>query len=225
MSPRPPQPGFRTARAVVFATVCVTLATAGHVLASGTVVPLWAVLTGFCAVLGVTLMLAGHERSLATILGGLLGGQFALHALFTGATEPILQPAAASHELATAHQAGMHQTTAMAGSDILMPVAHATGGTTMTLAHTVAALIAAWWLRRGERAAWSLARRIAGAADRPIRLLLALLAVEPAAAPPRTPAAPATAAVMAVGRTLRHQVVRRGPPSRSRALAHPLPHC
>ncbi|MGH3240260.1 MAG: hypothetical protein ACRDNL_07755, partial [Spirillospora sp.] len=161
MSPRPPQPGFRTARAVVFATVCVTLATAGHVLASGTVVPIWAVLTGFCAVLGVSLMLAGHERSLATILGGLLGGQFALHALFTGATQPILEPAAGPHHL-DAHQASMQQAaapdTVMAGSDILMPVAHATGGTTMTLAHTVAALIAAWWLRRGERAAWSLAR-------------------------------------------------------------------
>ncbi|WUH99124.1 hypothetical protein OHR68_37375 [Spirillospora sp. NBC_00431] len=231
MSPRPPQPGFRTARAVVFATVCVTLATAGHVLASGTVVPIWAVLAGFCAVLGVTLMLAGHERSLATILGGLLGGQFALHALFTAATRPILEPAATPHEMATAHQTGMHQAqaaavpdTAMAGSDILMPIAHATGGTTMTLAHTVAALIAAWWLRRGERAAWSLARRIAGAADRPIRLLLALLAVEPAASAPRTPAVPATAAVMAIGRTLRHQVVRRGPPPSSRALAHSLPH-
>ncbi|TDD30407.1 hypothetical protein E1287_29240 [Actinomadura sp. KC06] len=211
---------------MVFATVCVTLATAGHVLASGTAIPIWAVLTGFGAVLGVTLMLAGHERSLATILGGLLGGQFALHALFTGATDPINTPAAAlqdpAQRAAALHQAGVHQTAvpdaAMAGSDILVPVAHAAGGTTMTLAHTVAALIAAWWLRRGERAAWSLARRVAGAADRPIRLLLALLAAEPAAAPPRIPAVPATAAVTAVGRTLRHQVVRRGPPPRSRAL-------
>ncbi|TMQ96178.1 hypothetical protein ETD83_21660 [Actinomadura soli] len=236
MSPRPPQPGFRTARAVVFATVCVTLATAGHVLASGTAIPVWAVLTGFGAVLGVTLMLAGHERSLATILGGLLGGQFALHALFTGAADPINPPAAALQDpalrAAALHQAGMHQTAvpdaAMAGSDILVPVAHAAGGTTMTLAHTVAALIAAWWLRRGERAAWSLARRVAGAADRPIRLvrlLVALLAVEPATAPPWIPAAPATTALMSVGRALRHQVVRRGPPPRSRALARPLPSC
>ncbi|MES9609909.1 hypothetical protein ABWI04_42765, partial [Actinomadura sp. NPDC000929] len=73
----------------------------------------------------------------------------------------------------------------------------------------------------GERAAWSLARRVAALADRPIRLLLALLAVEPAE-PPARPlrTAPAAAAVTATGRALRHQVVRRGPPPRSRALAH-----
>lgn len=217
MSPRPPQPGFRTARAVVFATVCVTLATTGHVLASGRAVPMWAALTGFCAVLGVTLMLAGHERSLATILGGLLGGQFALHTLFTSATEPMPQHAAAMQGAAP-HGTAVHEAAAT-GPDFVMPVAHAAGGTTMTLAHTVAALVAAWWLRRGERAAWSLARRVAGASGRPIRVLLAVLAVEPAAPPARTPVVPAAAAVTAIGRALRHQVVRRGPPPRSRALA------
>jgi hypothetical protein len=193
---------------VVFATVCVTLATSGHVLASGTTIPLWAVLTGFGAVLGVTLMLAGHERSLGTILGGLLGGQFALHALFTGATAP----AQAAHGPA-GHQPGMSDAV-MACSDFVAPVAHAANATTMTLAHTVAAIVAAWWLRRGERAAWSLARRVAWAAERPIRLLLA---AEPAEAPPLFPVFPAAAAVPAVGRILRHQVVRRGPPLGSRA--------
>ena len=206
MSPHVPHPAFRTPRAVVFATVCVTLAIVGHVLAAGTV-PAWAAVAGFCAVLGVTLVLAGHERSLATILGGLLGGQFALHTLFTAASEPMYHPMHGA-----AHGAGH-------GADVLLPVAHGSGGTTMTLAHTVAALIAAWWLRRGERAAWSLARRVAAAADRPIRLLLALLTVEPAAPPRRIPAVTAADAVMATGRVLRHQVVRRGPPPRSRALA------
>ncbi|GAA4239650.1 hypothetical protein GCM10022254_60570 [Actinomadura meridiana] len=208
MSPRPPQPGFRTARAVVFATVCVTLATSGHVLASGTTIPVWAVLTGFGAVLGVTLVLAGHERSLATILGGLLGGQFALHTLFTAATAP-------SQPMPTHHQTGIPDA-ATACSNLLMPVAHASDAPTMTLAHTVAAIIAAWWLRRGERAAWSLARRIAlAAADRPVRLLL-VVDVEPAEARPRVPAV--SKVVTAIGRTLRHQVVRRGPPPGSRAL-------
>ncbi|TDC71450.1 hypothetical protein E1200_02085 [Actinomadura sp. GC306] len=198
MSPHAPNPVFRTARAVVFATVCVTLAIVGHVVAAGTVTAGPAA-TGFILVLGVTRLLAGHERSLATILGGLLGGQFALHTLFSAASGPVHH---ATH-----------------GADVMVPVAHGTGGPAMTLAHTVAALIAAWWLRRGERAAWSLARRVAAAADRPIRLLLALLTVEPVAPPRRTPPAPADAALPATGRVLRHQVVRRGPPSRSRALA------
>ncbi|TDC92938.1 hypothetical protein [Actinomadura sp. 7K507] len=215
MSPHVPRPAFRTARAVVFATVCVTLAIVGHVLAAGTV-PVWAAAAGFCAVLGVTLMLAGHERSLATILGGLLGGQFALHALFTAASEPMYHHSTAMHG---SMDGAMHGAAVQAGTDVMLPVAHGSGGTAMTLSHTMAALVAAWWLRRGERAAWSLARRVAAAADRPIRLLIALLTVEPAAPPRRTPVVTAAAAVMAVGRVLRHQVVRRGPPPRSRVLA------
>ncbi|MFC4052541.1 hypothetical protein ACFOY4_22880 [Actinomadura syzygii] len=224
MSPRPPLPGFRTARAVVFATVCVVLATSGHVLASGAPVPVWTAGAGFCAVLGVTLMLAGHERSLPTILGGLLGGQFALHTLFTAATTAgsVQRAAPLTHDPA-AYDPAMHGAAVHgASAEVLTPVAHGSGGITMTLAHTVAALVAAWWLRRGERTAWALARRAAGAADRPIRLLLALLALaaRPVGGPPRAVfAVPAADAVPAVGRVLRHQVVRRGPPPRSRALA------
>ncbi|QKG24111.1 hypothetical protein [Actinomadura verrucosospora] len=203
MSPRPRQPIFRAARAVVFATVCVALATLGHDLASHEPVPGWAVLAGFGAVLAVTLALAGHERSLPTIMGGLLGGQFALHTLFASATQGMRDCDPGAH---TGHAAAVP---AMHGS-----------GTSMTLAHVAAAVAAAWWLRRGERAAWSLARRLASAADRPIRLLLALLLIEPAERPLRTPVVPVAAGALATGRALRHQVVRRGPPPRSRALAH-----
>ncbi|MEV5829253.1 hypothetical protein AB0L25_27200 [Spirillospora sp. NPDC052242] len=214
MLPRPPHPLFRAARAVVFATVCVTLATAGHALAARDAVPGWAVVTGFGAVLAVTLLLAGHERSLPTITGGLLGGQFALHALFTKATVAATTPwtAGAPAPGHTGHAGHAVQATADSGWSVL------SGGCGMTLAHAAAALLAACWLWRGERAAWALARRAAAAADRPIRLLAALLAVEPAAPAPRVPA-PAPRAVPAVGRALRHQVVRRGPPVRSRALA------
>src|SRR5690606_39946969 len=101
----------------------------------GGAVPFWSAAAGFAAVLGVTCMLAGHERSLATILGGLLGGQFALHTLFSAASEPLHHPAA--HEAVPA------------GSAVMTPDAHGgTDGAAMTLAHTVAALVAAGWLRR-----------------------------------------------------------------------------
>ncbi|MBD2897559.1 hypothetical protein amrb99_65230 [Actinomadura sp. RB99] len=203
MSPRPRQPAFRTARAVVFATVCVALATVGHDLASHEPVPGWAVLAGFGAALAVAAALAGHERSLPTIMGGLLGGQFALHTLFASATEGMRDCDTAAH----------------AGHAAATPAMHGSG-TSMTVAHVAAAVVAAWWLRRGERAAWSLARRLASAADRPIRLLLALLLIEPAERPLRTPVVPVAAGAIATGRALRHQVVRRGPPPRSRALAH-----
>jgi hypothetical protein len=213
MSERSPQPQFRTARAVVFATVCVALAVLGHILAGGADVPGWAATAGFGGVLGVTLMLAGHERSLATILGGLLGGQFALHTLFTGAAAPAAPHAVPAPMSAAMESAAMH-------AQVAHPAAHGGNGLVMTLAHCVAALVAAWWLRRGERAAWAMARWVAAAADRPVRLLLALLTVERAVPPRPVPVVPAADAGTVIGRVLRHQVVRRGPPPRSRALAH-----
>lgn len=235
MSERSPQPLFRAARAVVFATVCVALAVLGHVLAGGAAVPLWAGTAGFGAVVGVTLMLAGHERSLGTILGGLLGGQFALHTLFTAAAaDPAAHPVPAMAGHTPAMHAAMTDsvmtntvmtnaamTDAAAMPDLAaVPAAHGGNGLAMTLAHCVAALVAAWWLRRGERSVWTMARRVAAVADRPVRLLLALLTIEPAVPQRPVVPAPAPAAVPAADRALRHQVVRRGPPFRSRALAH-----
>ncbi|QXJ23265.1 MFS transporter [Actinomadura graeca] len=197
MSAQPPHPLSRTARAVVFATVCVTLAATGHALASRDTVPAWAVLAGFGTVLAVTFVLAGHERSLATIAGGLLGGQFALHTLFASATDPMLH-----------HAPGASHGGAVQGS-----------GTAMTLAHIAAALLSALWLRRGERAAWALARRLAAAAERPLRLLAVLFSVTPDGPAPQVPAVRAADEVTGAGRVLRHQVVRRGPPCLSRAPA------
>mgnify|MGYP001368910861 CR=1 FL=1 len=194
-----PVPLFRASRAVVFAAVCVTLATLGHGLSSSASVPFWAMATGFGGVLAVTLALAGHERSLVTILGGLLGGQFALHSLYAAATAPP-QPAD--------QVAGHHAGASLAGHE---------SGLVMTFAHVAAAVVSAWWLRRGERAAWTLARRVAALAGRPLRTLLALLAAEPAAPAPRTPVF-RTVVPPATG-VLRHQVIRRGPPRRSRAPA------
>ena len=204
LPPQPQRPLFRSSRAVAFATVCVTLASVGHELTSTAEIPLWAMLAGFAGVLAVTLVLAGHERSLATILGGLLGGQFALHSLYAAATSPALP--------VTDPGTGHHAVAEIPGHE---------SGLSMTLAHVAAAVISAWWLRRGERAAWSLARRVADLADRPVRALLALFSdVEPPAPPARTVLVPAVGETSTVGLILRHLVVRRGPPTRSRALAH-----
>lgn len=194
----PDQPSLRLARAVVFATVCLTLTTAGHAYAARCAVPPSAVGLGFLLVMGLSALLAGTERSFRTILGGLLGAQFALHALFTSATS------ASAHSPATASPEAGHHAAVLGGTPL-----H--GGTAMTLAHLVAALAAAWWLRRGEAAMWSLARRVAAAAGarwpRPMTVpspdLLAgrRPAVPPDAPPGLVPTAP-----------LRYAVVRRGPP-------------
>lgn len=176
----------RSARAAVFATVCLTLTVAGHAYSAGSAVPAAGIGLGFLLVGGIAALLAGTERSYPTILGGLLGAQFGLHVLFVQVSD------------GTVHHGPLHAD-------------HAHGGAVMTLAHTLAALAAAWWLRRGEAAAWSLARRIAAAASPP-RPLLPDVRV-----PARTVVRPAARILPARTAPLRHSVSRRGPP---RALSN-----
>ncbi|MEV4255713.1 hypothetical protein AB0J52_21365 [Spirillospora sp. NPDC049652] len=171
----------RSARAVVFATVCLTLTVAGHAYSAGAAVPATGIALGFPLVAGVAALLAGTERSYPTIFGGLLGAQFGLHVLFVQVSD------------GTVHHGRPH-------------TGHAHGDAVMTLAHTLAALVAAWWLRRGEAAAWSLARRIAAAANPP-RPLLPDVRV-----PARPDARPAARVLPARTAPLRHALSRRGPP-------------
>jgi hypothetical protein len=183
----PTQPMYRAARAVVFATVCVALAVTGHMVASHSVVPPVAAGAGLVIMTGAGIALGGAERSLATIVGGLLGGQFMLHALFS----------AGEHGQHLAHSHSM---------------APSSGGGAMTFAHVAAAVVSAWWLRRGERAVWRLARRVAAAVLRPARALLT--PPLPVAAAPRHRAGPARESAPREA-LLRHVVVRRGPPAAS----------
>ncbi|WP_433326424.1 hypothetical protein [Spirillospora sp. CA-294931] len=218
----PDQPILRLSRAVVFATVCLALTTAGHVYAAGTCVRPGAVVTGFVLVLGLAALLTGAERRYPTIVGCLLGAQFLLHTLFSAA------PGGTAHRTNTAHAhhtpPAMPQVGGTDGAYVLhLPLPNASpgggglvqhmassdvrgGGVGMTLAHLAAALVAAWWLRRGEAAMWSLARRLITRVAR-----WTPLAPEPpefapvvAAEPPARPA----------WEPLRHALVRRGPPPR-----------
>ncbi|GAA3938740.1 hypothetical protein GCM10023085_20200 [Actinomadura viridis] len=186
----PVPPPLRLVRATVFAAVCVLLTSAGHLLASGGPVAPWTAAFGFAGVLGAALALAGHERSLATILGGLLLGQFALHSLF-----------AAGH----------------GGHHGALPAAEDDGGGSlgMTAAHLLAALASAWWLRRGERQAWRLARQAA----RVLALPFLLVTVTPGAPARSAAVPPCPPRVRPAVAVLRHVLVLRGPPARSGALS------
>ncbi|MFI2203383.1 hypothetical protein ACH47Z_21930 [Streptomyces sp. NPDC020192] len=181
-------PGVRGLRAAVFAAVCVLLAATGHGLAMGDMPPLWADAAGFLGVFALGWVLGRRERSLVGIGAAMLLTQAALHIGFDAAHRTPGHSMAAMHM----HTATQHHTTAHA-----------------TAAHLLAALAAAWWLRRGEAALWSLLRRtttlVPGLAawwrDAPL----------PAPAPdaPRVPAGPEPPR-----RTpLRHAVSRRGPPA------------
>jgi hypothetical protein len=193
-------PAVRILRAALFAALCVTLAAAGHGLATRAVPPAWADGTGFLAVFALGCVLGGRERSLPGITGAMLATQAALHLTFDAAQDPA---------------AAMP----MPG----MPMAHP-GTHTMTThavaAHLAAALIASWWLRRGEAALWSLPRRA-------VVLVPALTAwwrtgSGPLAALPHAVLPRMASAGLATLRQLllRHAVSRRGPPisDRSRVL-------
>ncbi len=188
----PTAPVYRAARAVVFATVCVGLAITGHTMVSGMAVPPMAAAAGMVLLTALGASLAGAERSLATILGCLLGGQFVLHALF----------AAAQHGQMPGHGHAASLSSSLSLSS---------GGAAMTFAHVVATVVSAWWLRRGERAVWRLARRLAVSVAWPVRALLSSAPPVPTAAAPSAPRAAATARPREV--RLRHVLVRRGPPS------------
>ncbi|WP_432030912.1 hypothetical protein [Streptomyces sp. 1222.5] len=209
-------PVVRGLRAAVFAAVCVLLAAAGHGLAMGDMPPLWADAGGFLAVFALGCALGGRERSLAGIGAAMLGTQAGLHLAFRAAHRGST-PNSSSRTAATpghtmtamqAHMAHMAHLT-HAHPVHLHTAAHPTATGHATVAHLVAALVAAWWLRRGEAALWSLLRR----AGTLVPGLVAWWRDAPlpahAASAPRLPADPAPPR-----RTpLRHAVHRRGPPA------------
>ncbi|MFB7472552.1 hypothetical protein [Kitasatospora sp. NPDC056184] len=93
---------------------------------------------------------------------------------------------------------------------------------TMLAAHLAAALVAGWWLRRGEAALWRLVRIAASAARargaEPLRTACALAAVllrglfGLPAGPVRRSGGRGGDDPLPIGAALRHSVVRRGPP-------------
>lgn len=181
-------PPCRLLRASIFALVCVSLTVAGHAGASHETVPWGAAGAGGLGVLGVAWVLAGHERSMVTVLAGLLGGQFGLHVLFAA-----VQDGVAGH----------------AGHGAVTPEPASTGAG-MTLVHVAAAVVSAWWLWRGERLAWALARRVTAFSLAAVFGLLeaAPVVVRPVVLGCSPPVVRPRAAV------LRHSVGLRGPPRR-----------
>ncbi|MDX3746458.1 hypothetical protein [Streptomyces sp. AK08-02] len=126
----------RSLRAAVFAVLCVLLAAGGHLLAAGVAPPVWAQAAGAVPVFLVGCLLGGRERSLGGIVAGTLASQGGLHFLF--------------HAIRPTHAAMVMHGMRMAPTHALTP--HA------TVVHVGAAVVLAWWLRRGEAAVWSLLR-------------------------------------------------------------------
>ncbi|NYH52836.1 O-antigen/teichoic acid export membrane protein [Nocardiopsis arvandica] len=174
---------LRLPRATVFATVCTGVSSAGHVLAAGHAVPPLGLAAGFVLVLAVAHGLFRSEQRLGPLVCTTLWCQVALHLLFAVASPGGAVPHAA-------------------GSGV---------GPGMLLAHALAGVVCAWWLRQGERAALALAGLVRSLLHR-----LLLLGAEPAPVPrpvpagdlPRTPLRQSARLLF-----LRHVRVLRGPPA------------
>jgi hypothetical protein len=230
MDPRNVAPN---ARAAVFAAVCTLLAVAAHRVMSAAGIPLAAEAFGAVAVFCFARIAAGlGERGLAAI-GLLVGGsQIGLHLLFhavQASAGAAAQASAAAASTAASVASAASAATSMPGMDDMpgmsragtgtgtgMASAPALLGTTtgMTIAHVLAAAVAAWWLRRGEAALFGAverARVVLGASWRMLTEWVAgtrLLRT----APPLVPAAGLAVRRPAVARVLLFAVIRRGPP-------------
>lgn len=171
----------REARAGVFTLVCLSSSVALHSWAAGALPSVPAMFAGAGLVLVVAFVLAGRERRFPAIAATLLAAQAALHVLFE------VLPHAGHHGVAEPSSVSL--------------------SSGMVLAHLVAGLLTAGWLRGGEAAAARLCVR--GAA--PLRLCLFLLtSVVPTSRPSLPVAAAHPIARPAPG--WRHSVIRRGPP-------------
>ncbi|QBI55557.1 hypothetical protein [Streptomonospora litoralis] len=206
MSELSPSDAARTVlpRALIFAAVCVGLSALGHGMMSRHDPSPPAVGAGFLLVLAVVWPVARREQGLVALCGWMLWGQATLHLVFF----------AAQYSLGTGARGHGHPPPPPAGTpagpvDAVGAGALADGGAGMVLSHIAAALASAWWLRRGESAAFALARTL--------RVLLSgLLVIAAPAAPPArgrcSAAAPVDEPRRAAPVTLRHTVVLRAPP-------------
>ncbi len=215
---------LRAVRAALFTALVVTLSTASHVLLSRVPLPLTTVAAIAAAVFALAYALAGRERGYGRIAALLIPLELAADTVFTAgqhvcygeAGGPVAGPLRSvgfdvlcgGTPLGTplAQMAGDGHSSAAA------VLAEAEPGAAWLLlgAHVGVGLLAAAWLRRGERALAQLLRAVAAATFRP--LLIAVAAVTPSRRPVRRTPRPERRTRTARTRLLVHFVGRRGPP-------------
>ena len=222
---------LRAVRAALFTALVVTLSTASHVLLSGVPLPLPTVAAVSAAVFLIAYALAGRrERGFGRIAALLIPLELAADTVFTTgqhvcygrAGGPVTGPLrSVGFDVLCGDGTGVH-------AGVAAPLTRVTGGETDRLAtvladadpatawlllgaHVGVGLLAAAWLRRGERALAQLLSAVAATTFRP--LLLAVAAVSVRRTPKvRCPAAPARRTTGARERILTHSLGRRGPP-------------
>jgi hypothetical protein len=223
---------LRAVRAALFTTLVVTLSTASHVLLSQVPLPLNTVAAVAATVFVVAYALAGRERGFARIATLLIPLELAADTVFTTgqhvcygrAGGPVAGPLrSVGFDVLCGNGTGIgtgataplaHVTGTGTGTDRLAALlAHADPATAWLLlaAHIGVGLLAAAWLRRGERALAQLVRAVTATTFRPLLLAVAAVTVRPAA-PVRRVRHTSRPAATARERFLVHSLGRRGPP-------------
>ncbi|AVH59256.1 MULTISPECIES: hypothetical protein [Streptomyces] len=221
---------LRAVRAALFTAVVVTLSTASHVLLSRVPLPLTTVAAIAAAVFVIAYALAGRERGFGRIAALLIPLELAADTVFTAgqhvcygkAGGPVAGPLrSVGFDLLCGNGSvgtPLARVTGSGGDRAGALLAHADPAAAWLLlgAHVGVGLLAAAWLRRGERALDQLLRAVAAATFRP--LLIAVASVTVRLAPVRRLPRTARRTASARTRLFVHALGRRGPP-RSVALA------
>ncbi|WP_055526691.1 hypothetical protein [Streptomyces graminilatus] len=221
---------IRALRAALFTALVVTLSTASHVLLSRVPLPLNTVAAVAAAVFTAAYLLADRERGFGRIASLLIPLELAADTVFTTgqhvcygrAGGPVAGPLrSVGFDVLCGDGIGI-------GSGATTPLARVTGTGTDRLAallahadpaiawlllaaHVGVGLLAAAWLRRGERALAQLVRAVSATTFRPLLLAVAAVTVRPAA-PVRHVRQTGRPAAGARERILVHSLGRRGPP-------------
>ncbi|MFJ7148201.1 hypothetical protein ACIQVT_08355 [Streptomyces sp. NPDC100445] len=213
---------LRAVRAALFTAFVVTLSTASHVLLSRAPLPAATVAAVAAGVFATAYALAGRERGFGRIAALLLPLELAAdtvfttgqHACYGRAGGPVAGPLrAVGLDVLCDGGVGMPLARVTGGGDragALLAQAGPGAAWLLLAAHVGVGLLAAAWLRRGERALAQLVRAVAGTTFRP--LLLAVAAVTVRALPVRRAPRPAPPRAAARDRLLAHSLGRRGPP-------------
>ncbi|MEU0597620.1 hypothetical protein ABZ484_05095 [Streptomyces sp. NPDC006393] len=217
---------LRAVRAALFTAVVVTLSTTSHVLLSRVPLPLSTVAAVAAAVFLLAYLLAGRERGFGRIAALLIPLELAADTVFTTGQQVCYGPAggpvagplrSVGWDLLCGNDTAVGTPLArMTGTDTDRPAAllsHADPATAWLLlaAHVGVGLLAAGWLRRGERALAELLRAAAATTFRPLLVAVAAVTVRRTRTA-RRPARPAPHAGVPRARLLVYSLGRRGPP-------------
>ncbi|MEH0422519.1 hypothetical protein [Streptomyces sp. B21-083] len=219
---------LRVLRAALFTALVVTLSSASHVVLSRAPLPLNTVAAIAAAVFVVSYALAGRERGFGRIAALLIPLELAADTVFTtgqqvcygAAGGPVAGPlrSVGFDVLCGGGSVGtpLARMTATDTDRLAGLLAHAGPSTAWLLlaAHVSVGLLAAAWLRRGERALAQLLRAVAATTFRPLLLAVAAVTVRTAPAARRIRRRPVRRTTSARERLLVHSLGRRGPPCR-----------